>query len=147
MNLATVAALMSACCIAYGADKDEARLLRAIGQVESGFDFLAIGDGGRSFGAYQMQAAAIAEANARLVSRGQPRVTLGQFMREPQTQTRLASAYLSVLRHRFALVGITTPTNIQLATAWNMGFEGARRRGFYPNDYARRVANLLPYSR
>lgn len=147
MNLAVVAAVMSACCLAYGADKDDARLLRSIAQVESGGDFKAVGDRGRSFGAYQMQAAAMSEANARLAARGQGRVSLGQFMRDPRSQTRLALAYLSVLRQRFASVGITTPTNIQLATAWNMGFEGARRRGFSPNDYARRVSNLLPASR
>jgi hypothetical protein len=145
-RLALIAAL-AACCLARGADGNEARLLKAIGQVESGFDFKAVGDSGRSFGAYQMQAPAIAEANARLASHGQRRVALAQFMRDTRSQTMLAQAYLAILRSRFASVGITTPTNIQLATAWNMGFEGARRRGFVPNEYARRVTNQIAASR
>ena len=53
----------------------------------------------------------------------------------------VAAAFLRVCRDRIVAAG-KEPTVRNLALVWNVGLTGAKRRGFRPNDYAERVANV-----
>lgn len=120
----------------------DARILQAIGQVESGGNRLAVGDHGTALGRYQQHATSWRDANDLLLREGKPTVPRSSW-RTASNQDIVAMAYLRVLRHRFALYGIPNPTPAQLAVAWNLGFEAARRKGFPSTSYARRVTALM----
>lgn len=118
----------------------QADLLYAIGQVEGGHR-LQVGDGGKSLGLYQLGAAAWAEGNARLRAEGRTTYPRSAW-RDATAQDMVAAAFLRVCRDRLEAAGME-PTPRLLALVWNVGFEGARRRGFRLNGYAFRVGNLL----
>ena len=123
------------------AAQEDARLLNAIAAVESGHVHHAVGDRGASLGAWQMQADAWADANnhrRRLGSVQHPRSS----WRDPLVQEEMAASFLRVIRQRFAAAGIPRPTPEQIAVVWNRGWSAAKRIGFRPNDYAKRVANV-----
>lgn len=130
-------------CAAVCHAKDDQRVLRAIANVESGCDYSAVGDRGRSLGAYQMQSASWSEANQWLASNGMRQRSRSSW-RDPQTQHVMADAFLQVIRRRFLSIGIQHPTPAQIAVVWNRGWGAASRSGFRPNDYALRVQNLCP---
>lgn len=142
-TLSAICPCLLAACLAYADTPSDARLLQAIGTVESGMNYAAIGDNGRSFGAFQMQREAIREANALLIAKGQPRVSIRDMLATPHLQVRLASEHLAILRAKFFTTGIKSPTANQLALAWNKGFDGAKARGFAPTDYSDRVCNII----
>lgn len=134
----TVVALWLLVCTAEA--RTDADLLHAIGQVEGGHR-LQIGDGGQSLGLYQLGAAAWSEGNARLRAEG--RTTYARTAwRDATAQDMVAAAFLRVCRDRLLAAGMQ-PTVRNLALVWNVGFSGARRRGFRPNDYAVRVGNVF----
>jgi hypothetical protein len=120
----------------------DARLLQAIGQVESGGNRLAVGDRGAALGRYQLHASSWRDANAQL-ARERFRTISRTDWRTPSSQDIVALAFLRDLRRRFALVGIPNPSPTQLASAWNLGFTAARNRGFPATNYARRVVALV----
>ena len=120
---------------------EETRLLAAIAQVETGNNPAAVGDRGQSLGRFQMGPTAWADANDWLARRGRRPVPRSSW-RNPAAQDIAAKAFLGVCRERFAALGITDPSPAQLATVWNLGFQGARNRGFRPTDYGLRVSNL-----
>jgi hypothetical protein len=120
---------------------EETRLLAAIAQVETGNNPAAVGDRGQSLGRFQMGPTAWADANDWLARRGRRPVPRSSW-RNPAAQDIAAKAFLGVCRERFAALGITDPSPAQLATVWNLGFQGARQRGFRPTDYGLRVSNL-----
>ena len=120
---------------------EETRLLAAIAQVETGNNPAAVGDRGQSLGRFQMGPTAWADANDWLARRGRRPVPRSSW-RNPDAQDIAAKAFLGVCRDRFAALGITDPSPAQLATVWNLGFQGARNRGFRPTDYGNRVSNL-----
>jgi hypothetical protein len=124
--------------------QDDARLLHAIGQVEGG-ERHQIGDGGKSLGLYQLGAAAWSEGNARLRAEGRttyPRTA----WRDATAQDMVAAAFLRVCRDRIVAAG-QFPNPHNLALVWNVGFTGAKRRGWQPNGYAFRVSNLYALHR
>ena len=122
--------------------QSDARLLVALGQVESGGNRLAVGDRGAALGRYQLHASSWRDANAQL-TRERLRTVPRSDWRTASSQDIVALAFLRDLRRRFALVGIPNPTVTQLASAWNLGFTAARRRGFPATDYALRVTALV----
>lgn len=121
--------------------KTDANLLEAIAHVESGMNRKAIGKAGER-GMYQVGHAAWKDAEARLAREGHYRFPWSKW-RDATGQDMIAAAHLRTLRDRFARVGIVAPSPQQLAVAWNLGFGAAQARGFRPNDYAERVANLF----
>ena len=126
---------------AWSKASDDARILDAIAQVETGNNPYAVGDRGQSLGRYQMGYRAWAEANDWLNRQGKKTVPWSQWGNIKQ-QDKIAAAFLQVCRDRLAKYGVPNPTVAQIATVWNLGFTGARNRGFRPNDYGQRVSNL-----
>jgi hypothetical protein len=145
-TLSVVALLLLGCSASAQSD---ARLLAAIGAVESGSDRLAVGDRGQSLGQYQVQRAGWDEANARLASEGRPTYPRRDW-RSPVAQDMVAAALLRVIRGRLTAQGIPNPSPAQIALCWTMGVTGAKAVGFDPSlapapkqSYAQRVANLV----
>ena len=145
----TASGLLFAALLAVGvmrpttlaAARDDARILHAIGMVESGMDHRAVGDRGHALGAWQMHDIAWTDANNH-----RRRVGILQHSRsswrDPQVQEEMAASFLRLIRQRFAARGIASPTVEQIAVVWNRGWDAARRTGFRSSDYARRVANV-----
>lgn len=117
------------------------KILRAIAIVESGEDPLAVGDSGKALGAWQMHPKAWEDANTFRKAQGLPTLSRAKW-RHPGTQEAMAKAFLSVIQTRLAQAGVVRPTPGQIALCWNMGFAGAKARGFRPTDYSTRVARL-----
>jgi len=126
---------------AWSKASDDTRILEAIAQVETGNDPYAIGDRGHSLGRYQIGDRAWAEANDWLNRQGKKTVPRSDW-HNPRQQDKVAAAFLQVCRDRFTRYGVPNPTVAQLATVWNLGFQGARNRRFRPTDYGLRVSNL-----
>jgi hypothetical protein len=123
------------------AEQGAPHILRAIAIVESGEDPLAIGDGGKALGAWQMHPKAWEDANAFRKAQGLPEMPRSLWL-VPGTQEAMAKAFLSVIQTRLARAGVVRPTASQIALCWNMGFAGAKARGFRPTAYSTRVARL-----
>jgi hypothetical protein len=138
----SVVALLLLGCSAQA--QSDARLLDAIGQVETGMDRNAIGKAGER-GAYQMGRDAWQEGTNLLKVEGHYYFSWGRW-RDATAQDMTASAFLRVIRRRFANVGIPNPTPEQIAVVWNMGWTVASKRRFIPNGYAERVGNLFRLS-
>jgi hypothetical protein len=139
MNKLSIVALLLLGCTALA--QDNARLLVAIGTVESGMQRRARGDGLKAYGAYQQHAPTWAEGNARLQAEGRATYPLTRW-RDPLAQDMVAAAFLRVLKDRLNARGILSPSPEIIALCWNHGVTGAAARGFRPDDYARRVANI-----
>lgn len=124
--------------------KEDAAFLMAVAEVESGHNRKAIGKAGER-GMYQVGKAAWDDASASLKAQGHYSFPWSKW-RDATAQDMIAAQHLRTLRERFHRAGLTNPTPEQLALAWNLGFGAARERGFRPNDYAFRVANLFRLS-
>jgi hypothetical protein len=125
---------------------DDVAILSAIGQVETGGDYTAIGDKGKAVGIYQLHRSAFIDGCTQLMREGKPAYSYDQW-KDAKTQDTVALALLRSLRGRLAVRGITDPTPEQIALCWNMGFSAASRIGFdhrrAKSDYAERVGNLV----
>lgn len=101
----------------------------ALAYVESGYDYNAVGDGGKALGAWQLHRTAWEDVRRKHPVVGQHRINaIGT--RNARTQRFAAETYLAILRQRFASAGIENPCYRQLHAAWNMGFRGFRSIGF-----------------
>jgi hypothetical protein len=120
--------------------KDDARFLQAIGQVESGLNRKAIGKAGER-GMYQVGKAAWDDASDRLKAEGHYAFPWSKW-RDATAQDMIAAAHLRWIRSNLDRHGYTNPSPEQVALVWNVGFSAAKARGFRPNDYALRVANI-----
>lgn len=141
LAFAVIAAITCGQTFTLSAVEKDARILHAIAAVESGNDPKAVGDSGSSLGAWQMQAAAWAEANADRRRAGKPEHRRSAWA-DPLVQQEMAASFLRVIRRRFAAVGKPDPTPEQIAVVWNRGWSAAKRTGFRPSDYARRVGTI-----
>jgi hypothetical protein len=139
MNLLTLMAIAAAPLLAQ---QDAPKILRAIAMVESGEDPLAVGDSGKALGAWQIHPEAWQDANDFRAAQGLPRLSRARW-REPGVQEGVAKAFLCLIQTRLAGVGVVRPTPGQIALCWNMGFAGAKSRGFRPTAYSTRVARLV----
>jgi len=124
---------------------DDVAVLAAIGQIETGGDYNAVGDRGLARGCFQLHRSAFIDGCTQLMREGKPGYSYDQW-KDPVVQDTVALALLRSLRGRLASKGITDPTAEQLALCWNMGFTSASRINFdvtrAKTDYATRVANL-----
>ena len=124
---------------------EDARILNAIGAVETGNDPSQIGDGGRAMGQYQMRWQAWRDANLQLTREGEQTYPFTEWHR-PMVQDIIALAYLRVIRSRLRVAGYPKPSVAQIALCWNMGFSAAHRIDFNPyrayGDYASRVSTI-----
>lgn len=139
MNQLSIVALLLLGCSASA--QDNARLLVAIGTVETGMQRKVRGDGLKAYGAYQQHAPSWAEGNARLQAEGRPTYPLARW-RDPTAQDMVGAAFLRVLKDRLRAQGILSPSPEVIALCWNRGIAGAAALKFRPNDYARRVGNI-----
>lgn len=101
-------------------------LIDAIAQVESSGNAKAIGDGGRSIGAYQLSAACW-----RDVQKVEPRV--GEYLSgapDPARSRLAARTYLTILAARFHRATNRTPTPGELYGCYNVGFSRFQSLGF-----------------
>ena len=124
---------------------DDVAILSAIGQVETGEDYNAIGDNGKARGAYQMHRSAWIDGCTQLMREGKPAYSYDDW-KYTTIQDTVALALLRSIRGRLISKGITNPSPEQIALCWNIGFTAASRIGFdhrrAKSDYAERVGNL-----
>ena len=124
---------------------DDARILQAIGAIETGNDPSQIGDLGRAMGQYQMRWESWRDANIQLLREGEQTYPFTEWHR-PMVQDIVALAYLRVIRNRLRVAGYAKPTVAQIALCWNLGFTKAQRIDFNPyrakGDYSIRVQNI-----
>jgi len=129
----------------YAHAYDDVAVLAAIGQVETGMDYTAVGDNGLSRGCYQMRRSGWIDGCTQLMREGKPAYSYDDW-KYPTVQDTVALALLRSIRGRLVSKGITDPTPEQLALCWNMGFTSASRINFdhkrAKTDYAERVGNL-----
>ena len=124
---------------------DDVAILSAIGQVETGGDYTAVGDKGKALGIYQLHRSAFIDGCTQLMREGKPAYSYDDW-KYATIQDTVALALLRSIRGRLMSKGITDPTPEQLALCWNQGFTSASRIGFdhtrAKTDYAERVGNL-----
>lgn len=121
---------------------DDAKLLNAIAQVETGENRLAMNGGERgAVGMYQMRCPAWTDANVQLKREGKQTYPRSEW-KSPDAQDAIAFAYLRVIRARLLQMGVRDPSAEVLALCWNQGCGYARKNNFIANDYAERVGNL-----
>jgi hypothetical protein len=124
---------------------NDVAVLAAIGQVETGGDYTAVGDNGKARGCYQLHRSAWIDGCTQLMREGKPAYSYDDW-KYATVQDTVALALLRSLRSRLASKCITDPSAEQLALCWNMGFTSASRINFdvtrAKTDYATRVGNL-----
>lgn len=129
----------------YAHAVDDVAILSAIGQVETGGDYFAVADKGRSLGAYSLTRNAWVDGCTQLMRERKTCFSFSQW-RDPYIQDTVGLALIRCIRGRLAVRGINDPTAEQIALCWNMGFTAASRIDFdhrcAKSDYAERVGNL-----
>ena len=129
----------------YAHAYDDVALLSAIGLVETGQNYQAVGDNGRALGAFQLHRNAWCDGCTQLMREGKEAYAYSDWT-DADKQDTVALALIRSLRARLASKGITNPTPEQIALCWNMGFTAASRINFdckrAKTDYAVRVGNL-----
>ena len=124
---------------------DDVALLSAIGLVETGQNYKAVGDNGKALGAYQLHRSAWVDGCTQLLREGKETYAYSEWT-DADKQDTVALALIRSLRDRLAFKGIKNPTAEQIALCWNMGFTAASRINFdckrAKTDYAVRVGNL-----
>lgn len=156
-NMSHPIALISYVGAAFLAGRDDAyrstmahyHLVEAVGQVESGMDHYAVGDGGAAVGAWQMHPLAWIDGNRQLKKEGQKMHPRGDYM-NPKASRAVASAYLRLCGARLREAKITNPSPQQYYLCFAMGFQAFKDAGFdsarCPKskvDAAIRVASLF----
>jgi len=111
--------------------RDKAHLLiltNAIGAVESGMNYAAVGDGGKALGAWQVHVPAWITANHWREKHGLPKVPRKDW-RVPENQRSIAVAYVTWCRERIVEDGIVSPSPEQIYLAYSMGYTAAKAAG------------------
>jgi hypothetical protein len=136
----------------YSFATDDAQILNAIGDIETGSHpnpRLAIGDWGKARGRYQQHRASFIDGCTQLMREGKSAYSFDQW-KSPIIQDEVAFAYIRWIRNRIAAAGVTNPTPEQIALCWNYGFSKSKAIKFditkaptIPCDYATRVGNLV----
>ena len=101
----------------------------AVSQIESGGNFSAIGDGGKSVGAWQMKIAAWITANQWRKAHNLPTIKRTEW-RNKENQRAMAGAYLYWCKDRLIEGGIKNPTYIQIYIAYGWGYSNFKDVGF-----------------
>ena len=123
-------------------------LTNAIGAVESGMNYAAVGDAGKALGAWQVHVAAWITANQWRIKQGLPSISRKEW-RVPDNQRNIAVAYVTWCRDRLVDDGIANPSPEQIYLAFTMGYSGAKAVGHSlvnapkaKADAAERVGNI-----
>ena len=103
--------------------------LNRVEQIESGGNARAIGDNGRARGSFQFHAAAWQMVNSSRAVRTLPRVRYESHAHDRRIAREFAFDYFTILRRQFVANG-RTPSHADLYAAWNLGFNGYKKRGF-----------------
>jgi hypothetical protein len=129
----------------YAHAVDDVAILSAIGQVETGGDYFAVADRGRSLGAYSLTRLAWIDGCTQLMRERKIAFSYPEW-RDPAIQDTVGLALIRCIRERLSHRGFKDPSVEQIALCWNMGFTAASRIGFdhrrAKSDYAERVGNL-----
>ena len=104
-------------------------LVEAVGQVESGMDYYAVGDKGAAVGAWQMHSLAWIDGNRQLKKEGQPMYPRGDYGNAKASRA-VASAYLRLCGARLREAGIKNPSPQQYYLCFAMGFQAFKDAGF-----------------
>ena len=134
-------ALISYVGAAFLAGKDDAyrstmahyHLVEAVGQVESGMDHYAVGDGGSALGAWQMHPGAWVDGNRQLKKEGQKMYPRGDYAK-PKASRAVASAYLRLCGARLREAGLKNPSPQQYYLCFAMGFQAFKEANFDPKN-------------
>jgi hypothetical protein len=102
-----------------------------VGDVESGMNYYAIGDGGSAVGAWQMHPGAWIDGNRQLKKEGQKMYPRGDYM-NPKAARAVASAYLRLCGARLREAGISNPSPQQYYLCFSMGFQAFKDARFDP---------------
>jgi len=147
-TLITAAVLLAG----YAYAVDDANLLNAIGDVETGShqnSRLAVGDLGKARGRYQQHRGSFIDGCTQLMREGKSAYSFDQW-KSPMVQDDVALAYIRWIRDRMANAGLPHPTAEQIALCWNYGFSKSKAIKFDitkaptdARDYATRVGNLI----
>jgi len=116
----------------YPVSNEESKkdILDILGLIESGNDRRAVGDGGRSRGPYQMSRAAWSDVTRHRRAHRLPVYSWRDGAHDPARSRVYAATYLDLLRRRLTSALGHPPADVELYAAYNLGFEGFRRRGF-----------------
>ena len=101
----------------------------AVSQIESGGNYEAIGDGGKSVGAWQMHIAAWITANQWRKANGLPTIKRTEW-RNKENQRAMAGAYLYWCKDQLIKGGVKNPTYIQIYIAYGWGYSNFKDVGF-----------------
>lgn len=146
--LITLAATLAAMPIEAREKAHLVILTNAIGAVESGMDYAAVGDAGKALGAWQVHAAAWVTANQWRERNSLPKISRKAW-RVPDNQRGIAVAYITWCRERLIAEGISNPSPEQVYLAYSMGYSAAKAIGHSlvtapkaKADAAERVGNI-----
>ena len=109
------------------------KLIHAFALTESpphGIDHAAIGDGGKSRGAWQMHFAAWWDASEWLKARGYKSAPWKTGAHDPSVAHQHAKVYMALTHSRLAKRMGREPNAFELYAAWNLGVGGFATLGF-----------------
>ena len=127
----------------------EVKLIEAIGHVESGMNYDAVGDSGKAKGAYQLHEAAWKDAQAYYKELA-VKLPAYRFWRHPGYQYTAMVGYVRVCTKRMQAAGVKNPDPRQIYLCFSMGFAAFQEIGFKPDaapasklSSANRVLNIF----
>jgi hypothetical protein len=114
--------------------------------IESNYNYEAVGDKGKAFGAWQMHKFAVIEGYSYLTKDVKSKSSRDSGIKEainnwksyakhPFLSKEIATSYMQILENQMLKEGVK-PTPIKLYMAWNMGFTGARSHRFNYESYS-----------
>lgn len=119
-------------------------LCQNISTIESGDDYGAVGDKGKSLGAWQMKKAAWDCANNWRVKNGSFAIARADW-RSKTNQHLIAMAYLMYLRDRFNVAGFHDPSPRDYYIAWCWGITRYQKINFDISRVPRSVRTTAEY--
>lgn len=105
------------------------KFLDRVREIESSGNALAVGDRGRSIGAYQISRAAWSDVNVYRQSIGLNALPYSAAFHEPSARI-FAAQYMIILKSRLAVALKRMPTNREIYAAYNTGFRRFKTHGF-----------------
>lgn len=122
--------------------------VNAVGTVESGLDYNAVGDRGAAVGAWQMHTVAWITANQWRKANEMPTLSRAQWKNQI-VQRAMAMSYLSWCKEQLVKEGIAKPTHEQVYMMFAWGYTNFKEAGFdmdkapaKKRDAAERVGNI-----
>lgn len=126
--LANRVRLIALCLVTFNVCAADS-VVERIAHVESGNDFQAIGDGGKSRGAWQLTEAAWLDVNSLRRAQLLPEFDW-ELAHDSEIAREYAVQYLGLLSRRLTTALRRAPSPAELYASYNLGFAGFQRRGF-----------------